>query len=71
MITRLFKEIRKFFAPPEKFTKAELQHFCAGPTKFLHNGAVTLVNNPDHKLHYAIEAELQSRTFLINSAVGC
>ena len=33
MITRLFKEIRKFFAPPEKFTKTELQHFCAGPTK--------------------------------------
>ena len=32
MITRLFKEIRKFFAPPEKFTKTELQHFCAGPT---------------------------------------
>ena len=34
MITRLFKEIRKFFAPPEKFTKTELQHFCAGPTNY-------------------------------------
>ena len=38
--------------------------------KFLHIGAVTIVNNTDHTLHYAIE-ELQSRTFLINSAVGC
>ena len=40
--------------------------------KFLHTGAVTIiVNNTDHTLHYAIEEELQSRTFLINSAVGC
>ena len=39
--------------------------------KFLHIGAVTIVNNTDHTLHYAIEEELQSRTFLINSAVGC
>ena len=37
--------------------------------EFLHNGAVTIVNNTDHALHYAIEEELQSRTFLINSAV--
>ena len=36
--------------------------------KFLHIGAVTIVNNTDHTLHYAIEEELQSRTFLINSA---
>ena len=36
--------------------------------KFLHIGAVTIVNNADHMLHYAIEEELQSRTFLINSA---
>ena len=35
--------------------------------KFLHIGAVTIVNNTDHTLHYAIEEELQSRTFLINS----
>ena len=33
--------------------------------KFLHIGAVTIVNNTDHTLHYAIEEELQSRTFLI------
>ena len=39
--------------------------------KLLHIGAVTIVNNTDHTLHYAIEEELQSRTFLINSAVGC
>ena len=39
--------------------------------KFLHIGAVTIVNNTDHKLHYAIEEELQSGTFLINSAVSC
>ena len=32
--------------------------------KFLHIGAVTIVNNTDHTLHYAIEDELQSRTFL-------
>ena len=32
--------------------------------KFLHIGAVTIVNNTDHTLHYAIEEELQSRTFL-------
>ena len=38
---------------------------------FLHIGAVTIKNNTDHTLHYAIEEELQSRTFLINSAVGC
>ena len=29
--------------------------------KFLHIGAVTIVNNTDHTLHYAIEEELQSR----------
>ena len=39
--------------------------------KFLHIGEVTIVNNIDHTLHCAIEEELQSRTFLINSAVGC
>ena len=39
--------------------------------KFLHIGAVTIVDNTEHTLHYAIEEELQSRTFLINSAVGC
>ena len=39
--------------------------------KFLHIGAVTLVNNTDYTLHYAVEEELQSRTFLINSAVAC
>ena len=39
--------------------------------KFLHIGAVTIVNNADHTLHYAVEEELLSRTFLINSAVGC
>ena len=39
--------------------------------KFLHSGAVTIVNNTDHTLHYAIKEELQSQTFLINSAVGC
>ena len=40
--------------------------------KFLHIGAVTIVvNNTDHTLNYAIEEELQSRIFLINSAVGC
>ena len=38
---------------------------------FLHIGAVTIVNNTDHTLHYETEEELQSRTFLINSAVGC
>ena len=30
--------------------------------KFLHIGAVTIVNNRDHTLHHAIEKELQSRT---------
>ena len=39
--------------------------------KCLHIGAVTVVNNTDHTLHYAVEEELQSRSFLINSAVGC
>ena len=39
--------------------------------KLLHNGAITIVNKTDHTLHYAIEEELQSRTFLINSAVAC
>ena len=39
--------------------------------KFLHIGAVTIVNNTDHMLHSAIEEELQSQTFLINSAVEC
>ena len=39
--------------------------------KFLHIGAVTIENNTDHTLHYAIEEELQFRTFLINSAIGC
>ena len=33
--------------------------------KFLHIAAVTIVNNTEHTLHYAIEEELQSRTFLI------
>ena len=36
--------------------------------KFLLIGAVTIVNNRDHTLHYAIEEEIKSRTFLINSA---
>ena len=41
--------------------------------KFLHIGAVTIVNNRDHAQYYAIEEEIESRgrTFLINSAVGC
>ena len=39
--------------------------------KFLYIGAVTIVNNTDHTLHYAVEEEFQSRTFLINSAVDC
>ena len=39
--------------------------------KFLHIGEVTIVNNTDHTLHFAIEEELQSRTFLISCAVGC
>ena len=39
--------------------------------KFLHIGAVTAVNNRDHALDYAIEGEIKSRIFLINSAVGC
>ena len=38
--------------------------------KFLHIGEVTIVNDKDHT-HYAIENELQSRTFVINSTVGC
>ena len=38
--------------------------------KFLHTGSVTIVNNRDNTLHNAIEDEIQSRTFLINSAVG-
>ena len=33
--------------------------------KFLHIGAVTIVNNTDHTPHYAIEEEFQSRTFLM------
>ena len=28
--------------------------------KFLHTGAVTIVNNRDHALHYAIEGEIKS-----------
>ena len=39
--------------------------------KFLHIGAVTIMNNRDHNLHYAIEEEIKSRSFLISSAVGC
>ena len=39
--------------------------------KFLHIGAVTIVINRDHTLYYAIEEEIKSRTFFINSAVGC
>ena len=39
--------------------------------KFLHIGAVTIVNNTDHTLQYAIEEELQFRAFLITSAVSC
>ena len=39
--------------------------------KFLHIGAVTIMNNTDHTVHYAIEGDLQPQTFLINSAVGC
>ena len=33
--------------------------------------AVTIVNNSDHTLNYANEEEIKSRTFSINSAVGC
>ena len=32
--------------------------------KFLHIGAVTLVNTRDHTLHYAIEEEIKFWTFL-------
>ena len=39
--------------------------------KFLHIGAVTIVNNRDHTLYYDNVEEIQSRIFLINSAVGC
>ena len=39
--------------------------------KFPHIGTVTIVNNKDHTLHYAIEVEIKSRIFLIYSAVGC
>ena len=39
--------------------------------KFFHIGAVTIVNNRDHTLHYATEEEIKSQTFLINFAVGC
>ena len=44
--------------------------------KFLHIGAVTseqyrTIHFVDNTLHYVIEEELQSRTFLINSAIGC
>ena len=35
--------------------------------KFLHIRAVSVVNNRDDTLHYEIEEEIQSRTFLINS----
>ena len=42
---------------------------CHGD-KFLRIGAVTVVNNRVHTLHYAVEEEMQSRTFLINSAFG-
>ena len=38
--------------------------------KLFHIGAATIINNRDHALHYAIEGEIKSRTFLINSAVG-
>ena len=38
---------------------------------FLHIGAVTIVNNRDHTLHYAIEEEIKSQNFLIIAAVGC
>ena len=37
---------------------------------FLHILAVTIVNNIDNRLHYAIEEETKSQTFLINSEVG-
>ena len=39
--------------------------------KFIHIGAVTTVNIRDNTLHYAIEEEIKSRTFLMNCAVGC
>ena len=38
--------------------------------KFPHIGAVTMVNNRDQMLHYAIEEEIKSRTFLIIAAVA-
>ena len=31
-----------------------------GDSKVLHIGGVTIVNNTDHALHYAIEEELQT-----------
>ena len=37
--------------------------------KFRHVGTVTIVNNIDHTLHYIIEDEIMSPTFLINSAI--
>ena len=43
--------------------------------KFLHVGAVTIVNNRDHTLHYTIEEEIKSRIFLTLQSVveerGC
>ena len=39
--------------------------------KFLHIRAVTIVNKRDHTQHYANEEEIESKTLLINSAVGC
>ena len=39
--------------------------------KFRNVGAVTIVNNRDHTLHYINEEKIKSPTFLINSATGC
>ena len=37
--------------------------------RFLHIGAVTIVNNIDHTLHYAIEEEIKSRSFWVKSSI--
>ena len=36
---------------------------------FLHIGAVTIVNNRDHTLHYVIEEEIKSHTCLTQQSV--
>ena len=40
--------------------------------KCLHIGAVTIVNNSDHTLHYAIAEEIKSQTFfMVVEECGC